>query len=134
MVGAAIGWAFHASPGSSATMVSAPAPVPQRGPESAAATEAALLSHYGAPFQQAVKTAAGRRPCADRRVRRQLRRRRLVGRSLNQLPRKTGYDVVKFSQPATGFTRYKSLNLETHAAEQLGNATARHRRHLLRRQ
>jgi hypothetical protein len=40
----------------------------------------------------------------------------------HQLPSKAGFDVVKFSQPATGFTRYKSLNLETHAAEQLGTA------------
>ncbi len=37
-----------------------------------------------------------------------------------QLTRKTGYDVLKYSQPATGFTRYKRLNLETRAAEQLG--------------
>ncbi len=37
-----------------------------------------------------------------------------------QLPR-SGYDVVKYSQPATGFTRYKRLNLETQAAGQLGS-------------
>jgi hypothetical protein len=36
------------------------------------------------------------------------------------LPRKAGYDVLKFSQAATGFTRYKRLNLETRAKEQLG--------------
>lgn len=39
-----------------------------------------------------------------------------------QLPR-TGYDVVKYSQPATGFTRYKRLNLEAQAREQLGGGT-----------
>lgn len=38
------------------------------------------------------------------------------------LPAKGGYDVVKFSQQATGFTRYKSLNLEEHARAQLGDA------------
>lgn len=32
----------------------------------------------------------------------------------NQLSRKSGYQVVKFSQQATGFTRYRTLNLETH--------------------
>ncbi len=37
-----------------------------------------------------------------------------------QLPR-ASYEVVKYSQPATGFTRYKRLNLETQAAGQLGN-------------
>lgn len=37
-----------------------------------------------------------------------------------QLTRKAGYEIEKFSQPATGFTRYKRLNLETKANEQLG--------------
>ena len=37
-----------------------------------------------------------------------------------QLRRKAGYDVLKFSQAATGFTRYKRLNLENKAREQLG--------------
>jgi len=40
---------------------------------------------------------------------------------LNQLPGKTGYDVIDYGQEAIGFTRYKSLNLEKHVAEQLGN-------------
>ncbi|HEY6815998.1 MAG TPA: DUF459 domain-containing protein [Croceibacterium sp.] len=37
-----------------------------------------------------------------------------------QLPRKAGYEVVEFAQPATGFTRYRRLNLEEQAGEQLG--------------
>jgi hypothetical protein len=37
-----------------------------------------------------------------------------------QLPRAT-FDVVKYSQPATGFTRYKQLNIEAHTAEQIGS-------------
>jgi hypothetical protein len=121
LVGAAIGFAFHASPGSSATVVAAPLPMPRQGPDSPQATEAALLLKYGAPFKQAVKTAEAGDPV----------RIGVFGDSfgdgvwwalLNQLPSKAGYDVVKFSQPATGFTRYKSLNLEAHAAEQLGKA------------
>lgn len=36
-----------------------------------------------------------------------------------QLPR-ASFEVVKYSQPATGFTRYKRLNIETHTAEQIG--------------
>lgn len=39
-----------------------------------------------------------------------------------QLPRGQ-YDVVKYSAPATGFTRYKRLNLESQANEQLGDRT-----------
>jgi uncharacterized protein len=38
-----------------------------------------------------------------------------------QLKPADGYEVIKYSQPASGFTRYRTLNLETHAAEQLGN-------------
>jgi hypothetical protein len=38
----------------------------------------------------------------------------------HQLPSR-GYAVTKYSQPATGFTRYKRLNLEAHTAEQLGD-------------
>jgi hypothetical protein len=37
-----------------------------------------------------------------------------------QLPRKAGYDVLEFAQPSAGFTRYRRLNLETQAGEQLG--------------
>ncbi|SFS12724.1 DUF459 domain-containing protein [Sphingomonas jatrophae] len=44
-----------------------------------------------------------------------------VWSGLNRLlPAKDGYRVIKYSQQATGFTRYKSLNLESHAAAQLG--------------
>jgi hypothetical protein len=38
-----------------------------------------------------------------------------------QLSPRDGFEVVKYSQQASGFTRYRSLNLETHAAEQLGD-------------
>ncbi|TZG26219.1 GDSL-type esterase/lipase family protein [Sphingomonas montanisoli] len=40
----------------------------------------------------------------------------------NQLSRKQGYQVVKFSQQATGFTRYKTLNLEEHDRARLAPA------------
>lgn len=36
-----------------------------------------------------------------------------------QLPR-AAFDVVKYSQPATGFTHYKRFNVETHTADQIG--------------
>jgi uncharacterized protein len=35
------------------------------------------------------------------------------------LPGSAGYQVVKYSQPATGFTRYKRLNLEQHDEVQI---------------
>lgn len=35
------------------------------------------------------------------------------------LPGAAGYQVVKFSQPSTGFTRYKRLNLEQHDEQQI---------------
>ena len=39
----------------------------------------------------------------------------------NQLPAKAGYDVLRYSQQSTGFTRYTSLNLEEKLAEQLAD-------------
>jgi hypothetical protein len=40
----------------------------------------------------------------------------------NQLGRKSGYQVLKYSQQATGFTRYRTLNLEDHDRGRLANA------------
>ncbi|KKC25709.1 GDSL family lipase [Sphingomonas sp. SRS2] len=40
----------------------------------------------------------------------------------NQLSRKAGYQVIKYSQQATGFTRYKTLNLEQHDRARLASA------------
>lgn len=40
-----------------------------------------------------------------------------------QLSHKAGFEVLKFSQPATGFTRYKRLNLEAKASDQLGTGS-----------
>jgi hypothetical protein len=37
----------------------------------------------------------------------------------NQLPKRDGFQVERLSQQSTGFTRYASLNLETHLGEQL---------------
>ena len=124
IVGAAIGWAFQASPGASASAASTPSmpvPVSIGSPQTAAPGEAALLRQYAGPFEQLEKTIA-----AGGRI-----RVGVFGDSFgdgvwwgmaHQLPSKAGFDVVKFSQPATGFTRYKSLNVETRAAEQLGDA------------
>jgi len=41
----------------------------------------------------------------------------------HQLPSREHYEVLKFSQQSTGFTRYASLNLEDHVAEQLSGQT-----------
>jgi hypothetical protein len=37
------------------------------------------------------------------------------------LPAKDGYRVIKYSQASTGFTRYRSLNLESHDNAQIGD-------------
>jgi uncharacterized protein len=37
----------------------------------------------------------------------------------HQLPARDHFEVIKFSQQSTGFTRYASLNLEDHVSEQL---------------
>ena len=124
IVGAAIGWAFQASPGAPAAAASVPLPMATGSPlapAGAGAGEAALMRQYAGPFQQLEKTIA-----AGGRV-----RVGVFGDSFgdgvwwgmaHQLPSKAGFDVVKFSQPATGFTRYKSFNVEARAAEQLGDA------------
>jgi hypothetical protein len=120
-VGAAIGWALHVGTGASAAAVPAHRPAPYRSLAVPVTAEDALMRRYALPFQQLVKTVA-----AGNRI-----RVGVFGDSFgdgvwsglaHQLPAKAGFDVVKYSQPATGFTRYKSLDLETHAAEQLGEA------------
>ncbi len=40
----------------------------------------------------------------------------------DQLSRRSGYQVIKYSQQATGFTRYKTLNLEAHDRGRLAAA------------
>jgi hypothetical protein len=40
----------------------------------------------------------------------------------DQLSRKAGYQVIKYSQQATGFTRYRTLNLEEHDRNRLAAA------------
>lgn len=120
-VGAAIGWAFQAGSGASAAAVPPPPRIVRGAMEPQAAAEAGLMRQYATPFQQLVRTVA-----AGEHV-----RVGVFGDSFgdgvwfgvaHQLPARAGFDVVKYSQPATGFTRYKSLDLEQHAAEQLGSA------------
>ncbi|MEO6216794.1 MAG: GDSL-type esterase/lipase family protein [Sphingomonas sp.] len=120
-VGAAIGLAFQASPGASVGAASVAVATLPGSAQTPSGSEAAMMRQYAGPFGQLERTIA-----AGGRV-----RVGVFGDSFgdgvwwamaHQLPSKAGFDVVKFSQPATGFTRYKSLNVETHAAEQLGTA------------
>lgn len=39
----------------------------------------------------------------------------------HQLPSRDAFEVIKFSQQSTGFTRYQSLNLEDHVATQIAD-------------
>lgn len=117
--GAAIGLGFAGHTGSGVAAVKTPAcPIPIKTkavqPEVSAARFCASASQ-----KQLITTLRGGRPV----------RVAVFGDSYGdgvwsglqrQLPR-TGFDVIKYSQPATGFTRYKRLNIEAHTAEQLGS-------------
>jgi hypothetical protein len=125
-VGTAIGFAFHPSPTAS-TAAATPLPPPPvvARPSAPVSSEAAFAERCAPSFglQEQLKKTAD----TGGRV-----RIGVFGDSfgdgvwsglLSQLPSKAGYDVVKYSREATGFTRYKSLNLEKHTQEQLGNST-----------
>lgn len=119
-VGTAIGISFLGHSGSAAsaelprTCVGALAPARGTAPEIAAARQC------GAPSQrQLLRTLSAGAPVKVA----------VFGDSFGdgvwfglqqELPRK-GYSVVKYSRPATGFTRYRQTNLEKAAEEQLGN-------------
>jgi hypothetical protein len=121
-VGAAIGFSFLGSPGSAVPAVTArsctaslPKGIATAPPEVLAARQCA------APAQrQLLSTVKAGRPV----------RIAVFGDSYGdgvwsglqrQLKAGDGFEVVKYSQPASGFTRYRTLNLEAHAAEQLGS-------------
>lgn len=132
VVGGAIGLAYHASPegagpggGGAAGGPAGSLVAPAMGAAPAPAPSEVSVAEQCAPLfrlqQQLAKTAA-----EGGRV-----RIGVFGDSFGngvwfglsqQLRGKAGYDVQKFSQEATGFTRYKSLNLESHVSEQLGKS------------
>jgi hypothetical protein len=119
--GAAIGLSFVGSPGSAGSAVIA----------RSCPTTAAKPNEIAPEVAAALQCAAP----AQRQLMRTLHQGRAVRIAVfgdsygdgvwsglqRQLP-KTGYEVLKYSQVATGFTRYKRLNLEARAAEQLGDA------------
>ena len=117
--GAAIGLGFVGHAGSGASTVKAPVcAIPAK--TNAAPPEVAAAQSCGSvPQKQLIATLRQGRPV----------RVAVFGDSFGdgvwwglqrQLPRAT-FDVVKYSQPATGFTHYKQLNIEAHTAEQIGS-------------
>jgi hypothetical protein len=123
-VGAAIGFSFLGNPGSAGSAViarSCTAPVTVS--STTLPPEVAGAQQCAAPAQrQLIATLRQGRPV----------RIAVFGDSYGdgiwsglqrQLKAKDGYEVVKYSQQASGFTRYRQLNLEAHAAEQLGSQT-----------
>lgn len=122
-VGTAIGFAFHGGTTEAPPVAAAPAPVVRMATAPTPATAEASFAERCAPsyqLQQQLQSAAG-----SGRV-----RIGVFGDSfgkgvwsglLNQLPGKAGYEVTDYGQEAIGFTRYKSLNLEKHVADQLGS-------------
>jgi len=122
-VGSAIGFAFHGGTTDAPPVASAPAPVVKMAAAPTPATAEANLAERCAPShqlqQQLQQTAA-----AGGKI-----RIGVFGDSfgkgvwaglLNQLSSKAGYEVTDYGREAIGFTRYKSLNLERHVADQLG--------------
>lgn len=126
LVGTAIGFAFHGDAGSAPATAAVVAPSVKASVAPSPATAEASFAERCAPSfqlrQQLASTAA-----VGGRV-----RIGVFGDSfgkgvwwglLSQLPSKAGYEVTDYGQEATGFTRYKSLNLEKHLSEQLGSNT-----------
>ncbi len=125
LVGTAIGFAFHGGGDGGPTVAAVAPPTVKAAATPALATSEASFAERCAPSyqlqQQLLKTAD-----AGGRV-----RIGVFGDSfgkgvwsglLSQLPSKAGYEVTDYGQEAIGFTRYKSLNLEKHVAEQLGKS------------
>lgn len=115
--GAAIGLAFTS--GGEGGSAPAPPARPLAAPKMAAAAQPATYAECAMPFQQQLlrTVASGARVRVG-----------VFGDSYGDgiwsalyrlLPKQRDYEVVKFSQQATGFTRYAQLNLEDHAKEQL---------------
>lgn len=111
--GFAIGLSFHASPPS----VAGPTTIV---PPTAAPVEAGTPELTNPIDPRVVKRVA-----ADRRI-----RVGVFGDSFgigiwdalyDQLPADKGFDVLKFGKEATGFTRYRRLDLEQQARQQLRN-------------
>jgi hypothetical protein len=126
LVGTAIGFAFHGGASSAPVAGAVVLPAARTVAAPAPATAEASFAERCAPSfqlrQQLASTAA-----VGGRV-----RIGVFGDSfgkgvwsglLSQLPSKAGYEVTDYGQEATGFTRYKSLNLEKHLGDQLGSNT-----------
>lgn len=133
--GMAIGYAFagdiaSVSQGDATAPAVAPAQAPQpagskgsAGAAAPAATPAVALSsaklELAEPFQQRLLSAVGEGGKVRVGVFGDSFGDGVWAALYHQLPRKDGYEVEKFSRQSTGFTRYASLNLEKHLAEQL---------------
>ncbi|CAN5245992.1 hypothetical protein BH10PSE14_BH10PSE14_11840 [soil metagenome] len=124
LVGTAIGFAFHDDAGSApaAALVVQP-PVRAAGAPSSAIAEASFAERCAPSFQLRQQLASTASVGGRVRI-------GVFGDSfgkgvwsglLSQLPSKAGYEVTDYGQEATGFTRYKSLNLEKHLGDQLGS-------------
>lgn len=121
-VGAMIGFSFAGRPASVGT--AAPQPVVSAPVQKVAAVapEVAGAEQCAAPAQrQLIETIRSGRPV----------RVAVFGDSYGdgvwsglqrQLKAKDGYEVIQYSERASGFTRYRQMNLESHAAEQLGTS------------
>jgi hypothetical protein len=124
-VGTAIGFAFRGGTGDAPPIAAAPAPV---------------VKTHAAPTPTNAEASIAERCAPPNQLQQQLKQTAAVGGKVrigvfgdsfgkgvwaglvNQLSSKAGYDVTDYGQEAIGFTRYKSLNLEKHVADQLGSS------------
>jgi hypothetical protein len=126
VAGFAVGVSFHTAPPVTAPVATTTTTVPAR--TDAPATPPAAATP-GAISPAAPPTASTIDPRVVTRVKASGRIRvGVFGDSIGngmfealyyQLPRAEGYDVLRFSKEATGFTRYHTLDLAKHAQEQL---------------
>lgn len=125
-VGCAIGLAFAGGAASAPAVAAVSPPTVKKlaaGTPAAADTEAALVDRCAPCFQlaQQLRDTAGDGGRVRVGVFGDSFGKGVWSGVLQQLPSKQGYDVTDYGQESIGFTRYKSLNLEAHLAEQLGD-------------
>jgi hypothetical protein len=124
LVGTAIGFAFHGGTTEAPAIASAPAPVVRMPAAPTPATAEASFAQRCAPsyqLQQQLKQTAADGGKIRIGVFGDSFGKGVRAGLLNQLSSKAGYEVTDYAQEAIGFTRYKSLNLEKHVADQLGS-------------
>jgi hypothetical protein len=123
-VGTAIGFAFRGGSNDAPAIAAAPAPVVKTAPPPPVNFEANFAERCAPSYQlqQQLKQTAADGGKVRIGVFGDSFGKGVWAGLVNQLSSKAGYEVTDYGQEAIGFTRYKSLNLEQHVAQQLGSS------------